>query len=495
MRFRMNLGTLVLLTTVTVVLLFGSINLYWVRRETTKALTGELEKRALHVAQALAQQAVDAILVEDRLLLKRLVEETRSLDKEIAYIFLVGPSGELIAHTFDAGFPVELLTANQLPANRDYMVRRIVDAQAHEEPMRDLVVPIASGYAGFAHVGFRESLILAGVRLVERAVAVMVGIFIGLGLVASILFARMISRPLLSLASAVSKVNFEMLPGPAASPMDLPARPFTALRVETEVDRLSGEFRRMVERLSAATGELRKTQEQLIFAERLSTIGTIAAGLAHELNNPLTGLRNCLRRIQREPENAEQLLRYLSMMSEAAEHMQRVLTGLLDLARSRRPELKVVALEPILDSVVLLANHRLAEVRITPRKEIHQTATVIRADPYQLQQALLNLVLNACDSVEQRIHREPEFSPDLLLRGMCEDGRFHIEVIDNGPGIDPEALPRLFDPFFTTKEPGKGTGLGLSIAMNIIREHGGDIVVESQPGAGAKFRIVLGATV
>jgi len=152
MRFRMNLGTLVLLTTVTVVLLFGSINLYWVRRETIKALTGELEKRALHVAQALAQQAVDGILVDDRLLLKRLVEETRSLDQEIAYIFLVGPSGELIAHTFDAGFPAELLTANQLPANRDYMVRRIVDAQAHEEPMRDLVVPIASGYAGFAHV-------------------------------------------------------------------------------------------------------------------------------------------------------------------------------------------------------------------------------------------------------------------------------------------------------------------------------------------------------
>jgi len=495
MRFRVNLGALVLLTTLTLVLLFGSINFYWVRHETTRALTGELEKRALHVAQGVAVQAVDAILVDDRLVLKRLVEETRSLDKEIAYIFLVGPGGELIAHTFDGGFPVELLKANPLPVQRDYMVRRIVDTQGREEPIRDIVVPIAGGYAGFAHVGFRESLILAGVRVMDRAVVGMVGVFIGLGLVASILFARVVTRPLLGLTAAAGRVNLEMLQGTEASPADLPLRHSAALVVETEVDRLAGEFRRMVERLSAATRQLRETQEQLIFAERLSTIGTIASGLAHELNNPLAGLRNCLRRIQREPDNAEQLLRYLSMMLESAEHMQRVLNGLLDLARSRRPEVHAVALEPMLDRVILLASHRLAEVRITPRKEIAPTAAVIRADQYQLEQALLNLVLNACDSVEQRIHCEPGFSPDMLLRGACENGRVHIDVIDNGLGIDPEALPRLFDPFFTTKAPGRGTGLGLSIARNIIRKHGGDIVVESPPGAGATFRIVLGAAV
>jgi C4-dicarboxylate-specific signal transduction histidine kinase len=284
-----------------------------------------------------------------------------------------------------------------------------------------------------------------------------------------------------------------MLQGAGASPVDLSLRHSAGLGVETEVDRLAEEFQRLVERLSAATSQLKETQEQLIFAERLSTIGTIASGLAHELNSPLTGLRNCLRRIQREPENAEQLLRYLSMMQESAEHMHRVLNGLLDLARSRRPEIKAVALEPILDRVVLLASHRLAEVRITPRKELDPAAAVIRADQHQLEQALLNLLLNACDSVELRIHCEPGFSPDLLLRGAFENGRVHIDVMDNGLGIDPDALPRLFDPFFTTKEPGKGTGLGLSIARNIIREHGGDIVAENQPGAGATFRIVLGA--
>lgn len=490
---RVSLGALVLLTTVTLVLLFGSINLYWVRRETTKVLTGELEKRALHVAQSLAQQAVDAILVEDRLPLKRLVEETRSLDKEISYIFLVGPSGELLVHTFDGGFPVELLTANPLPPQRDYMVRRIVDAHGHEEPIRDLVVPIAGGYAGFAHVGFRESLILASVRLVERAVAVMVGAFLGLGLVVSLLFARVITKPLLSLVAAAGKVNLEMLQGAGASPVDLSLRRSTGLGLETEIDRLGEEFQRMVERLSAATRQLKEAQEQLIFAEKLSTIGMIASGLAHELNSPLAGLRNCLRRIQREPENTEQLRRYLLMMQESAEHMHRVLNGLLDLARSRRPEIRAVALEPILDRVILLASHRLAEVRISARKELDPAAAVIQADQHQLERALLNLLFNACDSLEQRMRGEPGFAPDLLLRGVCENGRVHIDVIDNGLGIDPEALPRLFEPFFTTKQPGKGTGLGLSIARNIIREHGGDILAESQPGAGATFRIVVGA--
>jgi two-component system NtrC family sensor kinase len=493
MRFRMNLGALVLLTTVTVVLLFGSINLYWVRLRTTEALTGELEKRALHVAEAVAQQAVDAILVEDRLLLKHLVEETRSLDAEIAYIFLVGPSGELAAHTFDGGFPAELLTANQLPADRHYMVRRIVDAQGREQPIRDLVVPIAGGYAGFAHVGFRESLILSGVRLIERAVAGMVAVFIVLGLVASILFARLVSRPLLRLTAAAGEVNLEAFQEGGPNLPEFTSRRNAAVRIETEVDRLAEEFRLMVHRLSAATRQLKQTQAQLILAEKLSTIGTIASGLAHELSNPLAGLRNCLRRIQREPENAEQLLRYLSTMQESAEHMQRVLNGLLDLARPRRPDVQRIALQLVLDRVILLAGHRLAEVGIVPRREIHPDALVIPADEYQLEQVLLNLILNACDSLEQRMRSEPGFSPDLLLSAACENAWVHIDVVDTGLGIDPENLPRLFDPFFTTKEPGKGTGLGLSIARNIIREHGGDIEIESLPGVGARFRIVLGA--
>jgi two-component system NtrC family sensor kinase len=483
----------VLVSTVTLVLLFGSINFYWVRRETTNALAGELETRAVHHALGLAIQAVEAMLVEDRLRLARLVEETKSSDPEIAYVFLVGPNGELVADTFGDGFPVELLTANQLPLDRDYMVRRIVDKQGRERPMRDVVAAIAGGYAGFVHVGLKEDLILSGVDKVGKAVTGMVSVLILLGIAASLVFARIVTRPLERLAAVSRRVNLEMPQGSELSLAGVPAKSPSAVALETEVDRLAEEFQQMVSRISTAYEQLRKTQDQLVFADRLSTVGTIAAGLAHELNNPLAGLRNCLRRIQREPENREQLVRYGAMMQESVERMQRVLHGLLDLAKPRRPEIKAVSLKPLLERVIMLAGHQLTKARIVPHVEIAPGASVGNVDEHLLEQALLNLVLNAGDSLAQRVQIDPAFTPQLALRTLNRDGRLFIEVQDNGVGVPQEILQRLFDPFFTTKGPGQGTGLGLSIARDVMSAHGGDVLVESQAGGGATFTIVLPA--
>jgi signal transduction histidine kinase len=108
-----------------------------------------------------------------------------------------------------------------------------------------------------------------------------------------------------------------------------------------------------------------------------------------------------------------------------------------------------------------------------------------------LEEVLLNLVLNACDSLKRRHQSELGFPCTLTLRASSPGGQPQIEVEDNGVGISPEDLPQLFDPFFTTKAPGEGTGLGLAIARDIIRLHNGDILVESMPGAGAKFTVVL----
>jgi len=493
-RLRVNLGGLVLLATVAGVLLFGAISFYWVRRETVRALSAELDKRALHLARGLAVQAAEAILLEDELVLNRSLEETVLLGPEIAYAYLTSPDGEVLAHTFTGGFPRDLLKANPLPRGREFAVRRIIDQAAREAPLRDVVVPVAGGYAGFAHVGFRESLILTGVWRLERTVGVMVGVFIVLGLGAALLFSRMVTRPLARLAAAARGMNLGILGGAGPSPAEPASAGLSWLGVETEVDRLAHEFRRMVARLSTTYRDLRELQGRLVSSERLSVMGTIAAGVAHELNNPLAGISNCLRRIQREPQNREQLMRYLSVMQEAAERMEHSLRGLLDLSRPRRPQMRAVALEPLLDRVILLAGHRLAELRIVPQKEIQPDAATVWSDQYQLEQALLNLVLNACDALGERRQREPRFWPRLMLRGLRRDGRLHIEVEDNGVGIRPEDLPRVFEQFFTTKAPGQGTGLGLSIARTLLREHGGDIVVESQPGAGATFRIILNAT-
>ena len=492
-RTQVKLGWVVLLTTLAVVLLFGSINYYWVRYETGRTLSAELEKRGAQIARALAVQAVDAMLVEDRLRLDRLARETASLDDEIVYIFLVGPEGELVAHTFEEGFPVELLHANTLPRGKPYMMRRILDASGRWPPIRDVVAPIAGGHAGYVHVGLAESLIFAGVRDVEQAVAWMVAAFIVIGIIGSYIYIRAVTRPLEALAAAVRSVNLSRLGEADEKALEMPAPSWNPLGFETEVDRLAREFQEMVRRLREAYRQLTETHRQLVAAEKLSTIGTIAAGMAHELNNPLAGLRNCVRRIRREPHNREQLLRYLAAMEESADRMQRVVKGLLDLSRPRRPELKQVALAPLIERVLLLAGHKLSEADVEPRIEIEPDAATIRADGEQLEHVLQNLVSNACDSLRAKSARDAAFDPELTIRAARRDGRVEIEVRDNGIGIPREDLPRLFEPFFSTKSPGQGTGLGLSIALDIVRAHGGTILVESRQGAGACFRVVLPA--
>jgi len=494
MRIQVKLGWLVLLTTLAVVLLFGSINYYWVRYETGRTLAAELEKRGAQIARALAVQAVDAMLVEDRLRLDRLARETASLDEEIVYIFLVGPEGELVAHTFPKGFPAELLTANPLPEGRPYMMRRILDTSGAWPPIRDVVAPVAGGHAGFVHVGLAENLIFAGVRDVERAVTWMVAAFIVIGIVGSYFFIRAVTRPLEALAAAVRTVNLSRLGEADEQALMMPAPSWNPLGLETEVDRLAREFQQMVRRLRGAYRQLTETHRQLVAAEKLSVIGTIAAGMAHELNNPLAGLRNCVRRIRREPHNREQLLRYLAAMEESAERMHRVVKGLLDLSRPRRPEVKEIALAPLVERVLLLAGHKLSEADVEPRVEIEPEAATIRADGEQLEHVLQNLVSNACDSLRSKSAKDPAFEPELVIRAARRDGRVEIEVRDNGIGIPREDLPRLFEPFFSTKSPGQGTGLGLSIAQDIVRAHGGAILVESREGAGASFRVVLPAT-
>lgn len=490
-RLRTNLGLMVLTATMVAVLLFGSINFFWVGRETGEALASELEKRGVHLAQSLAAHSLDAVLLEDRLVLNHMIDDALSVDPEIAYIFLIGPRGGVVAHTFTGGFPSELLEANSLPPDRSFMVRRIVDTKGREQPIRDVVVPIAGGYAGFAHVGLKENLILEGVRRVERAVAVMVAGFVLLGMIGSVFFIKIVTQPLRRLAAAARGVNLLMLDAPGDSSKRLPSNVSLPFGVETEVDRLAEEFERMLERLATAYRQLEETHEQLVSAEKLSTIGRIAAGIAHEMNNPLTGLRNCMRRIRREPGNQEQLRRYLSVMEESAERMQRVVKGLLDLARPRAPDKTEIAMKRLLGRVVLMASHKLNETDVTARSTVESGLSVVWADEDQLERALLNLVLNACDSLESRARKEAGFEPKLLLRAACDNGRALLEVKDNGTGIAPDHLAHVFDPFFSTKAPGRGTGLGLSIAYDIVRAHGGDLTVESQPGDGACFRITL----
>jgi two-component system NtrC family sensor kinase len=236
--------------------------------------------------------------------------------------------------------------------------------------------------------------------------------------------------------------------------------------------------------------ELEKTQETLIRAERLTSLGQIAAGVAHEINNPLTGvltyIQIMLNKLKaQKPIGSEELGKKLSVMGKETERCTRIIKSLLDFARQTQPSIRSIDLNRVIENSLTMLTYQaqLSNVKIV--KEFASDVSNIEADPDQLQQVFTNIILNAIDAMPK--------GGSLIITTLhnASKGQVGIQFRDTGIGISPENLKRLFTPFFTTKEKGKGIGLGLAVCYGIIQRHGGEIKVESQTGQGTTFTIWL----
>jgi nitrogen-specific signal transduction histidine kinase/CheY-like chemotaxis protein len=250
----------------------------------------------------------------------------------------------------------------------------------------------------------------------------------------------------------------------------------------------------------AALERLKSTQAQLLQAEKLSAIGQLVAGVAHELNNPLTSVIGYAQLLQEElldavkpgvmrpmPELASDLRR----IAEESERAARIVRNLLAFARRQAVSRAPQDVTDLFGRVLALRayEHRLNNIELVA--EFHTTLPSVVADGSQLQQALLNLLLNAEQAMRGRTKKR------LHVGARYDEPAAAVElfVSDTGHGIDEANLPRVFDPFFTTRDVGEGTGLGLSICYGIVRDHGGQISVESAPGIGTTFSLLLPARV
>jgi PAS domain S-box-containing protein len=235
--------------------------------------------------------------------------------------------------------------------------------------------------------------------------------------------------------------------------------------------------------------EVKRLEEQLIQAEKLAAMGQMLAGVAHELNNPLTAILGASELLRDRGAADENARRQLDMTHRQARRAARIVQNLLEFSRPASPQKKPLDLNTIIDRTLQLHEHSLrrnaVEVDFHPSPGLPYTI----GDANQLIQVFLNLISNA----EQAIH-EVRPSGRIQVRLGQTGSRIYVTVQDDGAGIKPDALPKIFDPFFTTKRPGGGTGLGLSICMSIIREHGGNIEVEALPAGGAAFTVFLPAT-
>ena len=243
-----------------------------------------------------------------------------------------------------------------------------------------------------------------------------------------------------------------------------------------------------LELFTDVTGE-RESETNLLQTEKMAALGRLVSGIAHELNNPLTTIMGYAQLLLGHGLSNGQLAEARNVYHEA-ERARRIVKNLLYFARENHPERTRADLNDVVERALALRSYELRLENIAVICELAADLPPTMADPYQLQQVVLNLLVNA-----EHAMLEARGKGQVHIRTSCvgsgDERRLRLEMADDGPGIDPEIASRIFDPFFTTKPPGVGTGLGLSIVYGIIHQHGGEVTFESYPAEGAKFTIDL----
>ncbi|HEX6277520.1 MAG TPA: HAMP domain-containing sensor histidine kinase [Polyangiaceae bacterium] len=299
----------------------------------------------------------------------------------------------------------------------------------------------------------------------------------------------LVGKPLRLLAAKAKRVG----QGDLGGPLDL--------RQKDEIGELAAEVNAMCDRLAEADARTKaetiariETLEQLRHADRLITVGRLAAGIAHELGTPLNvivGRTKMLRRGSLDPAVSSE---YLAVVAEQAERITAIIRQLMDFARPREPRISAVDLRTIARSIAKLLAPMARKRNVSLTVTSHDSVLAL-GDAMQLEQVLSNLVVNAIQACEESGRVTISFglggTEGRTNGSPAGSGSAYLRVSDDGHGMDEATRSRIFEPFFTTKGVGHGTGLGLSVAHGIVEEHGGSISVSSEIGRGSTFSVVL----
>jgi two-component system, NtrC family, sensor kinase len=250
-----------------------------------------------------------------------------------------------------------------------------------------------------------------------------------------------------------------------------------------EIGFLVGTFEKMKRRLAQSRNQLLDAQRQIYHAEKLASIGRLASGVAHEINNPLQGLKSCLFAIEKEPHNHAQTVKYLGLANEGLDHIAMIVQKLVGFSRTHAKQVMPIDLNENIEKVLSLLAYRLDKNNIQVMLQLDRQAPLIHADPFLLQEVIMNLLLNSFDAIDA--------DGAIVISTTAAGENLLLTIADSGCGISQDDMDKIFDPFFTTKDEGKGTGLGLSVALGIVEAHGGSISVKSTPGHGATISVRL----
>jgi signal transduction histidine kinase len=441
-----------------------------------------LIRRGLSITEAMAIPITDALMYEEL----GLVAETGLVESHIDELLtrnedfmrnvtVLDVNGRVIHSSrweLVGQRPVPMEDLPQIGRDAEVIALRAPDGERQFEVR--IPLNISTRRWGTLIVDFSLAPVQERVHEVARRAAMVAAVLMLFNSVVTALYVETLIRPILELNRVMRRIGRGDLSVRALVPPS-----------GDEVAELTEAFNGMLEEWEQLRHRELVQREQLAHTEKMAAVGTLAAGVAHEVNNPLAGIQACIENMRDDPDDAEMRERYLELIRDGLSRIARTVSNLLDFARPRQMKLEPTSLNHSLTHMAELVGYQMRKSGVTVEMELDPSGAIVMADHFQMEQLFLNLCLNALKAM-----------PDggtLTLRTRRTERRAVTEICDTGTGIPESVRKRIFDPFFTTRDVGEGTGLGLAVTDAIVSAHRGTIEVASEVGEGSVFRVIFDA--
>jgi two-component system, NtrC family, sensor kinase len=458
------------------IMLFTAIFGYLAASRNRTALYEATEKQGKVLARTVAALIINELIYEKL----GLVEEGGLIDsylqelfkrRELDYLYLavLDENGKVISHSdFREYGKIYRDQAADFSQETGVVVKNV--GQGATDKALEFAAPLSIGGKNWGVFLFavnldRVNTQVRGVLLEIWSVAI---IALLLGFILVWFLSRRFIRPITTLAAAMQQVGAEA------------RQPVVPVKGNDELARLAENFNAMISRLSLASEDMKKAHEKLLQSEKLATLGILSSSIAHRINNPLGGLRNCIGMLQRNGDDPTFRKNYLDLMQEGVTSIEQTVSQLLWTAGKRRGQESRAGLAEVLAAVMRLIDFRLRKTEIGFSTEIPQDL-VVAVNPHDLNQILVNLLINAIQAMPQ--------GGRLTVEARRDGGHIALKVSDTGIGIPEADLDKIFDLFYTSKKPEEGTGLGLWMTFELVKRNNGDIKVASEVGKGTTFTV------
>jgi len=430
------------------------------------------------IAQSFSFSVLDALIYRENNLqnsedyLQSYLLNYASKNSRIKYVSVWDESGSLIAHS-------DIRALNQ--TRRYPLPQLLANGRARtqifkREPLGWIIetdFPLQTGAKnwGILQIAFESESTRQAIRKLFFLLLGLTSVSVFIVLLVLYFFANRLTASLSALVKDMDEYDLQN------------AQETSPQQIHDETGFLLHHFEQLKNRLNTSRRNLLSAQKQIHQAEKLASVGRLASGVAHEINNPLNGIKNCIYVLKKHGDDPDQREKYLPLINEGLTHIETIIRKLLNFARQDTTKFGLVHLNREIELVVSLLEYRLSEKQINLHVKLFEQLAPIKADAQLIQEVLMNLLINSLDAVEGEGTIEIETS-------QPNTERISLVIRDNRAGISPEIMDHIFEPFFTTKDEGMGTGLGLSVSLGIIEAHNGTIHVSST-GRKTQFRITL----